>query len=1152
MTRERRAEWNARLARTLRRLGRWADAAARFTAAATWPDPTPSRRERTAAFLEAAECALEEDAERAKTAGKEAIETASRRTIVSPAESRAMAAAAARAHFARPNPALESAVRTFLEATKDDEGDDANRAHRVRGVLLARASARLALARGADAAGAAALDALREAETLVFSSRGDRRSVIGHRSDVVRAARDAALEAVAALDAGWDVEEEGWAAERAFAEESEALALRAAPLVALVPADAPRTSEPAAIVARVWLRLSDPRGPGRGGRVANVPGSAAGAEMLPERDRDALRDALRDATEPTLVRAADEANAAADAGTLGLGAAILGWGALAESSLAANAPRAALDASRAGLRAVRASRAAEERRLGDSETRRLGVSAPGDSETVSDRAGAAERRLRLVAAESLLALGQFADAAAALRAIVPPSPRTLRGLAVAAAGSTASGVPAEDAANEETALLRRAAAEAPEAPRPLAELGWAMLRAGGDGAAGRARRALERAAELAAANSDAAATPDSDVDFAESAPPDVAARLGAARWEETRDASRGPGTAHRALLAAAAAEGPWRASAFARLARVYAASGDASRAEKCARARYPSTRPIPSRDRTRASPPPSAATRPRRRRRVAARWRRRRGVSGRRFESRPRRRRRVISRRRRRRSAPSFAPNPDRRRRGRRWAPRTTRRTDTPPRSKRTPERSNSRRRKRRKPRGARRRLSAEEIARALGCIRRFAPGSSRGRSVAWTTRRRRTRGARRRSDAPRRRVGFGGRGVGARDGGGARGGPGRAVAAAERAAAAARRAAPGRASMKRLGDAFLVAARARDVRDGEADEEEEEDDSEPIASEPIASEPSRRNRSSRRRLGVVSRRRGARGVARSKRVARTRARRWRRTTPPREGTSPPRAPPAEGRCSNSATRLARGAPWSQPNGVFARVFATTPRIPRCGPRSVPFRASSSTRTRTRTRTRRETRGGGIGRDARRRSPRRALAPSRAPRGPPSVDSTSKPPPKRRMVATATRARARARGDGEKDARGDSAANARRTRARQRARRIFASPRRTRVRPRAIRGSVLGGGVDRHGDASRDARRRRGSRRRVAPRRRYQRRRRGGRETRVGVFASTSRRGDDPGDDHRERRRGVRVRASRDGGFAVGRDGGDGGGFDGGGARSRR
>ena len=68
-----------------------------------------------------------------------------------------------------------------------------------------------------------------------------------------------------------------------------------------------------------------------------------------------------------------------------------------------------------------------------------------------------------------------------------------------------------------------------------------MLRAGGDGAAGRARRALEARAELAAANSDAAATPDSDVDFAESAPPDVAARLGAARWEETRDASRRTG-----------------------------------------------------------------------------------------------------------------------------------------------------------------------------------------------------------------------------------------------------------------------------------------------------------------------------------------------------------------------------------------------------------------------------------------------------------------------------------------------------------------------------------------------------------------------------------------------------------------------------------
>ena len=881
VTRERRAEWNARLARTLRRLGRWADAAARFTAAATWPDPTPSRRERTAAFLEAAECALEEDAERAKTAGKEAIETASRRTIVSPAESRAMAAAAARAHFARPNPALESAVRTFLEATKDDEGDDANRAHRVRGVLLARASARLALARGADAAGAAALDALREAETLVFSSRGDRRSVIGHRSDVVRAARDAALEAVAALDAGWDVEEEGWAAERAFAEESEALALRAAPLVALVPADAPRTSEPAAIVARVWLRLSDPRGPGRGGRVANVPGSAAGAEMLPERDRDALRDALRDATEPTLVRAADEANAAADAGTLGLGAAILGWGALAESSLAANAPRAALDASRAGLRAVRASRAAEERRLGDSETRRLGVSAPGDSETVSDRAGAAERRLRLVAAESLLALGQFADAAAALRAIVPPSPRTLRGLAVAAAGSTASGVPAEDAANEETALLRRAAAEAPEAPRPLAELGWAMLRAGGDGAAGRARRALERAAELAAANSDAAATPDSDVDFAESAPPDVAARLGAARWEETRDASRGPGTAHRALLAAAAAEGPWRASAFARLARVYAASGDASRAEKC-RARALSLDPSDPV----AGPDACVAAAERGDASAAA------ATCRRALEASPRCLWAAV------RIAPAAAAAGD---------------FETAAATLRAVLRAQPRSAEAWEALGAaydathRHSAALKAYARALQLEEEKEEKTTRSSETIL-----------RGGDRPRARVysavrsGIISRTLGrlddaaasheralaadpthpaaalgladaelARATEAARAGPGRAVAAAERAAAAARRAAPGRASMKRLRDAFLVAA-ARDVATAKPTKKKKK---------------TIRNRSHRTdRVGtdrLVGDSAWCRGVAarvasRDPSASRARARRrWRRTTPPREGTSP-------------------------------------------------------------------------------------------------------------------------------------------------------------------------------------------------------------------------------------------------------------------------
>ena len=69
-----------------------------------------------------------------------------------------------------------------------------------------------------------------------------------------------------------------------------------------------------------------------------------------------------------------------------------------------------------------------------------------------------------------------------------------------------------------------------------------MLRAGGDGAAARATRLLERAAELAA-------TP--------FVPPDIHAKLGIARWSEACDKERGgqgrvrvePRAGHRARVA---------------------------------------------------------------------------------------------------------------------------------------------------------------------------------------------------------------------------------------------------------------------------------------------------------------------------------------------------------------------------------------------------------------------------------------------------------------------------------------------------------------------------------------------------------------------------------------------------------------------------
>ena len=170
-----------------------------------------------------------------------------------------------------------------------------------------RAAARLDLAAGADAAGAAALDALGEVELLLARH--------GAEPEALRLARDTALEAAAALDAGWDVEEEGWEETRAFDEESVTLtrralaALRACDpesawklmdetdddddgadrLDRLASADVDPTADPAETIARVWCRFADPEGRGRSGRAAHAPGSRAAARAFPARARGARR-----------------------------------------------------------------------------------------------------------------------------------------------------------------------------------------------------------------------------------------------------------------------------------------------------------------------------------------------------------------------------------------------------------------------------------------------------------------------------------------------------------------------------------------------------------------------------------------------------------------------------------------------------------------------------------------------------------------------------------------------------------------------------------------------------------------------------------------------------------------------------------------------
>ena len=566
------------------------------------PDPSLVVR----ALEGAARCALAEEEASSRDEEDRAAEAVRSSTIASPAEIRAARAAAAKARAATPNPALERAVRALLDAEARASAEDP-----VGAALLARgarafdakldaatarrAAARLDLAAGADAAGAAALDALGEVELLLARH--------GAEPEALRLARDTALEAAAALDAGWDVEEEGWEETRAFDEESVTLtrralaALRACDpesawklmdetdddddgadrldrLDRLASADVDPTADPAETIARVWCRFADPEGRGRSGRAAHAPGSRAAARAFPARAREALVAALRrdDAVVADAGKDAEKERAATTARATSPGASLLGWGAAAEAALAADRPGEALNAARAGLAAARAARARERPSAGG----------------IAPRAQAAERRLRVVSAEALCALGRLAEASAAFRAIAPPSPRTTRGLAAAS-----------DARDARLALLKRAAsAFGPAAPRPLAELGWAMLEAGGEGAASRARRALERACELVSRASDVdslngQSQENVDVDVAAGAPPDFAARLGVARWRDAADGSRdagernaratarGPGSARAALLAAAAEEGPWRATAFAHLALVYAASGDEPRAAKC-------------------------------------------------------------------------------------------------------------------------------------------------------------------------------------------------------------------------------------------------------------------------------------------------------------------------------------------------------------------------------------------------------------------------------------------------------------------------------------------------------------------------------------------------------------------------------------------
>ena len=683
VTPEARVGWRERRAKALEALERWAeardatravaedaaradanaDANAEANADAPHVSAFPGTRFRAATIDAARFAMLAEEAAllRERDAAKAALRAA--KGLASASDLRAAAARAARRVDASPNEPLEACLRALsalpsargLASASDRSGDPVDvvdLATRGALLLLRRASARLSAARGSDAAGSAAVETLAEAEALLAgveasagtddasererdASRDASASASVERPSSLaarRAARDAALEAAAALDAGWDVEEEGWEAEAAFAEESAALAARVAAILrAASPSEGgalerfdPR--DPAGAVAAAWTRASDAAAPsfaGRSGRVANVPGSVEGASVLPAPVRAALRAALGHDADAAVAAAATAAEAAeaAKAPRLAPGARVLGWGAEAEAALCAGEPAEALDAARRCLASLRELRDAEDgaevrgaERMGHvvgNGTSSDGTSSGSSPPPSLPRAPMAERRARLVAAEALSALGSFGEAASAFAALAragaPESPRVARGLAALRAADASREPSAATRRAEALALLKKAAALAPKAPRPLAELGWAMLENGGEGSAGRARRALERSAELcgggggggarapeppegiapaAAAAESSRAEPSSSgrsgAPVVESIPPDVSARLGIARWRDSGDLdSRGAGSARAAFLAAASRPGTWRASAFAHLALAYRRAGDETRGAKC-------------------------------------------------------------------------------------------------------------------------------------------------------------------------------------------------------------------------------------------------------------------------------------------------------------------------------------------------------------------------------------------------------------------------------------------------------------------------------------------------------------------------------------------------------------------------------------------
>lgn len=274
-------------------------------------------------------------------------------------------------------------------------------------------------------------------------------------------------------------------------------------------------------VAQGWLALCDV---GRSGAFAH----SSRPVNLPREKKGLLSDDLRDDMIATL-----------NASSLPAASCALGWLALAESMLVGGerADVHALQASNMALKILR-------------------------NDVTADVLPKTARRVLLVNAESMIRSGMFREASSSFSML--EGPRAMRGLATCALYAHP---PDYRGALE---ILSSAVEAYPNVKRTQAELGWLSMIAGSQTGRQEALKMLEGACGASASQA-----------LSTSTPVDVSARLGVARWRTQASGSKGPGSAHEALLIGASDESAYRAAAFAHLGLVCAANGDDLRSKKC-------------------------------------------------------------------------------------------------------------------------------------------------------------------------------------------------------------------------------------------------------------------------------------------------------------------------------------------------------------------------------------------------------------------------------------------------------------------------------------------------------------------------------------------------------------------------------------------